>query len=98
MVMHAVVRNYSGAGAGELFDLLEQRIDEVESLIRGVQGFVAYSLIRTSDGGVTVTVCQDKAGTDESMGLARDWIQQNASDLNTSPPAVSEGSVVLQLS
>ncbi len=96
--MHAVVRNYSGAGASALFDLLEQRLDEVESLIRGVQGFVGYSHIRTDDGGVTVTFCQDKAGTDESMQLARDWIQQNASDLNTSPPAVSEGSVVLNLS
>ncbi len=96
--MHAVVRNYSGSGASELIDLLEQRLDEVESLIRSVQGFVAYSLIRTDDGGATVTVCQDKAGTDESMSLARDWIQQNASDLNTSPPAVSEGSVLLHLS
>ena len=96
--MHAVVRSYSGSGASELFDLLEQRLDEVESLIRAVQGFVAYSLIRTDDGGVTVTVCQDKAGTDESLKVARDWIQQNASDLNTSPPVVAEGSTLLHLS
>ena len=96
--MHAVVRSYSGSGAKELFDLLEQRLAEVESLIRVVQGFVAYSLIRTDDGGVSVTVCQDKAGTDESLQAARDWIQQNASDLSTSPPAVWEGSVLLQLS
>ncbi len=96
--MHAVVRTYSGQGAKELFDLLEQRLAEVESLIRSVQGFVAYSAIRTDDGGVTVTVCKDKAGTDESVQIARDWIQQNASDLNTSPPAVSEGSVLLNLS
>ncbi len=96
--MHAVVRSYSGSGAKELFDLLEQRLAEVESLIRVVQGFVAYSLIRTDDGGVSVTVCQDKAGTDESLQAARDWIQQNASDLSTSPPAVWEGSVLLHLS
>ena len=96
--MHAVVRTYSGQGAKELFDLLEQRKAEVESLIRSVSGFHAYSLIRTDDGGVTVTTCQDKTGTDESLQLARDWIQQNASDLGTSPPVVSEGSVILQLS
>ncbi len=95
--MHAIVRTYSGQGAKELFDLLEQRKAEVESLIRSVSGFHAYSLIRTDDGGVTVTVCQDKSGTDESLQLARDWIQQNASDLGTSPPIVSEGSVILQL-
>ncbi len=96
--MHAVVRSYSGSGAKELFDLLEQRLAEVESLIRPVQGFVAYSLIRTDYGGVAVMVCQDKAGTDESLQAARDWIQQNASDLSTSPPAVWEGSVLLHLS
>lgn len=96
--MHAVVRTYSGQGAKELFELLEQRKSEVEELIRSVLGFHAYTLIRTDDGGVTVTVCQDKAGTDQSLQLARDWIQQNASNLGTSPPVVSEGSVVLQLS
>ncbi len=96
--MHAIVRTYSGQGAKELFDLLERRKAEVESLIRSVSGFHAYSLIRTDNGGVTVTVCQDKAGTDESLQVARDWIRENASELSTSPPAVSEGSVVLQLS
>ena len=96
--MHAVVRTYSGQGAKQLFDLLEQRKAEVESLIRAVPGFQAYTLFRTEDGGVTVTVCQDKAGTDESLKVAREWIQQNAADLGVSPPAVSEGQVVLQLS
>ncbi|GBF27146.1 hypothetical protein MnTg02_02192 [bacterium MnTg02] len=96
--MHAVVRSYSGQGAKELFDLLEQRKSEVETIIRSVPGFVSYTLLRSADGGVTVTVCHDKSGTDESMRVAREWIQQNASDIGSSPPAVSEGSVVLQLS
>ena len=96
--MHAVVRTYSGQGAKELFEQLEQRKSEVEDLIRSVSGFQSYTLLRTDDGGVTVTVCKDKAGTDQSLRLARDWIQENASDLRTKPPTVSEGSVVLQLS
>ncbi|GMQ95622.1 MAG: hypothetical protein BMS9Abin14_070 [Gammaproteobacteria bacterium] len=95
--MHAVVRTYSGSRAKELFDMLEERKGEVESIIRSVTGFVGYTLIRTDNGGVTVTVCQDKAGTDESLRVARDWIQENASDLDTSPPAVSEGSVPIHL-
>ena len=90
--MHAVVRAYSGQGAKELFDLLEQRKAEVEEIIRSVSGFQAYTLLRTDDGG-----CQDKAGTDQSLQVARDWIQKNASDLGTSPPTVSEGPVVLHL-
>ena len=95
--MHAVVRTYSGHGARALFDLLEQRKDEVESIIRAVPGLQSYTLVSTGDGGATITVCQDKAGTDESLRIARDWIQENASDLGTSPPAVTEGPVVLHM-
>ena len=96
--MHAVIRSYSGAGATELIDLLERHKDEVESLIRAVAGFVSYTIIRTEGGGITITVCQDKAGTDESVQLARSWIEDNAADLDTAAPAVSDGPVVLQLS
>ena len=93
--MHAVIRNYSGTGAKELFDVLEERKKEVEDLIRAVAGFVSYTLIRTDDGGVTVTVCQDKAGTDESLQAARNWISEHASNVGASAPTVSEGSVVI---
>ena len=97
-IMHAVVRSYSGSGAKELFDLLESRKEEVEKIIRSVAGFVSYTLIRTDDGGVTVTVCQDKSGTDQSVQVASDWVQENAADLGASPPQISEGSVALHLS
>ena len=96
--MHTVIRSYSGSGATALIDLLEEKIEEVESLIRAVNGFVSYSLVRTADGGISVTVCQDKAGTDESLQLARDWIQEHGSNLNVTPPSVAEGSNILQLS
>lgn len=96
--MHAVIRNYSGAGAKKLFDVLEERKTDVEKLIRGVKGFVSYSLVRTDDGGITVTVCKDKAGTDESLKVARDWVAKNASSAGASPPKVSEGPVVIHAS
>ena len=96
--MYAVVRSYSGSAAKALFDLIEERRPEIEGLVRSGTCFVAYSLIRTDDGGVTVTVCQDKAGTDESIQMARDWIQANASGLGVDPPSISEGPVSLHLS
>ena len=95
--MHAMVRTYSGPGAKELFDLIEERKDEVESVLRPVTGLVSYAMLRTGDGGVTVTVCQDKAGTDQSLEIAREWIQANAGDVGASPPAVSEGPVVVSI-
>ena len=54
--MHTVIRSYSGSGATALFDLLEERKEEVGSLIRAVTGFVSYSLVRTADGGISVTI------------------------------------------
>ena len=36
--MHAVMRTYSGQGAKELFDLLETRKPDIESLIRVDKG------------------------------------------------------------
>lgn len=94
--MHAVIRTYSGAGATELFDLLETRKPEVDELMRAIDGFVSYLLVRTSDGGVAVTVCRDKAGTDESVERARAWVVENAPGVAASRSlAVSEGSVVL---
>jgi hypothetical protein len=95
--MHAVIRTYSGSGATELFDLLEKRKSDVESLMRPIQGFVSYDLVRTASGGTSITVCQSKSGTDESVRRARQWIATNASDVRASDPAVSEGPVIVHL-
>lgn len=95
--MYAVIRSYSGSGASDLIDLIAGRKEEVENILGSIKGFVSWTMIKTEDGGATVTVCQDKAGTDESLRVAREWIQQNASDLNVAPPAVSEGTVALHL-
>jgi hypothetical protein len=51
-----------------------------------VKGFVGYLLMRTSEGGISITVCQDKAGTDESVNIARDWVQKNASQAHAACP------------
>ena len=94
--MYAVVRTYSGKGAKELFDVLEKRKTEVESVIRPVKGFVSYTLARSGDGGFSVTVCQDKAGTDESVQVAREWVAKNAGNTGVGAPNVSEGPVIIQ--
>ena len=94
--MYAVVRIFSGAGAKDLFDLLEKRRPEIEAVMRSVPGLVSYMLVRSRNGGVSVTVCEDKAGTDESMRVAEEWVQQNASGLGW-PPAIEEGSIIVEI-
>jgi hypothetical protein len=95
--MHAVIRTYSGNGAKELIDAIEKNKAEVEKLIRSVKGFVSYSLVRTASGGFSVSIYQDKAGTEESSRIARDWIKNNAAKAGAATPSISEGAVLLHL-
>lgn len=95
--MQTVIRKYSGKGAKELFDVLEKRAADVEELMRTVKGFVSYTLARSGDGGFSVTVCQDKAGMDESVQKAKAWIAENGGSTGVSAPEISEGSVLVHL-
>ena len=90
--MYAVVRRYKGATA--LFDELARREQDVRGVIQGVPGFMAYYLVRSGDGGVTITVCQDQTGTAESTRRAADWVRQNVPAAASSPPEVVEGEVL----
>jgi hypothetical protein len=93
--MHMVVRHYAGKGAGDLAGILEGRKADIEAVLRPIKGFVSYLAARTGDGVTTVTVCETKAGTEESVTRARDWIAQNAKALAVAPPVVSEGAVFI---
>ncbi len=93
--MHVVVRSYSGQGASELVEAMGQNEDDVKELISGVPGFVNYAAFQTGDGLLTVTACQDKAGTDESSNRAAAWVKENVST-PVDPPAITEGDTFLQ--
>ena len=95
--MHSIARSFSGTGAKEFFDLLEKNKADVEKTMGSVKGLVSYTLVRTADGGFSVTVCNDKAGTDESLQKAKDWMAKNAAGTGVAAPKISEGSVVLHL-
>ena len=95
--MQAVIRTYAGAGANKLFEELEKHKRAIEELIRPVKGLVSYALVHTADGGFSLTICQDKAGLDESVKLAADFIRKNVPATGASPPTVKEGTVVVQI-
>ncbi|GAA1624725.1 hypothetical protein [Georgenia ruanii] len=91
--MDVVIRHYKGAS--ELIDELARRSGEVEQLIRGVPGFVAYHLVKTADGGFSVSVYQDASGTEESVRAAADFIRTNVPQLSVAPPEVITGTSVI---
>src|SRR5690349_11105576 len=82
--MNVVIRTYKGKGSKDLFTVLEKHKTDIEKLMRSVKGFESYTLARSDDGegGLSMTVCQDKAGTEESVRLAKDWIAKNAADIS----------------
>jgi hypothetical protein len=86
---YAVDRHYKGSS--ELMDELRDRSDDVESLIRGIPGFVAYHLVRSEDGGFSISVYEDLTGAEESIRQAREYIQTNLSSLAGAPPEVIQG-------
>jgi hypothetical protein len=94
--MRAVIRTYSGPGAKKLFAELEKNKAKIETLIKPVIGLVSYSLVSTGDGGMSVTVCKDQNGIDDSTRIAGEWIKQNLPSV-AAKPSITEGAVVVQL-
>ncbi len=92
--MYVTIRSYSGQGASELFDALATRAEDVKALIGTVPGFISYAAFRSDGGGQTVTVTEDKIGTDESSRRAAEWVKENIS-VSVNPPTVTEGSTIL---
>jgi len=93
--MHAVVRMYSGQGASEVFDLVARSNPELKELFGSIAGFVSYTAVRNGDGGMTLTVCEDEAGTAESSRRAAGFIKERLTE-PVKPTQIIEGSTVLQ--
>jgi hypothetical protein len=57
--MFTVILNYTGASG--LADDLKKRSKDFETEIGSVPGFIAYYLVKTTDGIASVTLCENKA-------------------------------------
>jgi hypothetical protein len=79
-----------------LFDELAKRESDIRELITSVPGFVAYNLVRTSDGMLTVTVCDSAEGTDASSERAAAYVRENMSQFLAGAPQITDGDVVFQ--
>jgi hypothetical protein len=96
--MYAMVRNYSGKQAPQLYSLLLDKKDEVAGVMRNVRGVQHYDVLKTADGCCTVTMCADKMAADESFTKAKDWLTKNATHLGSvQPTAVMEGPIGLHI-
>lgn len=90
--MYTVLRRYADR---TVLDAVAARQAEVEALLRGVPGFIAYQALRAGAGGVTITTCDDQAGTTESNRVAAAWVRENVAGAAGSPPEITEGEVFI---
>lgn len=89
--MFAVIRHYrfDKKDSAEIDRIIQ---DEFVPIIRKAQGFVRYYWLDTGNGeGASFGVFNDKAGADESVALAADFVRTRMSQLLRQKPEVIEG-------
>lgn len=91
--MFAVIRHYhfNSKDSAEI----DRRIrEEFVPIVKKTQGFVRYYWLDTGKSeGASVGIFKDKAGADESVRLAADYVQEHLSKLLTQKPEVIEGPI-----
>jgi hypothetical protein len=95
--VHSVLRRYEGEAAKSLFQLLASRESEARELLTTIPGFVSYHMVGTETGGFTLTTCETKEATDESVRRAREWISKNIPQGQATPtPQIEEGDLMMR--
>lgn len=95
--MHTVIRTYSGKNAVETIDLIIASKRDVKKMMRGVKGFISYSIIKTDTGGFTVTVAKNEKASEAITAAAREWVTKNAAHLKPKAPKIVGGTVALHI-
>ena len=68
--------------------------EEFVPIVKKAKGFQRYYWLDTGDGeGASFGVFKDKAGADESVRLAADYVRDRLSKLLTQKPEVIEGPI-----
>lgn len=91
--MYAVIRRYKFKA--EDSERISQLIKEgFLPLLRKANGFISYNWLDTGAGeGASLSVFQDKAGADESIRLAAEFVKSDMTEYLNNKPEVIEGPV-----
>ena len=64
----------------------------------GAEGLCGYYLIEGNDEVASITVCDSKAGTDDSNKRAAEWIKDHVpASARLSKPQVTEGETIVEI-
>jgi hypothetical protein len=92
-IMFAVIRHYhfdpkDGA------EIARRIREEFVPIVKKAKGFVRYYWLDTGKGeGASVSVFKEKAGADESVHLAADYVREHLSKFITRNPEIIEGPI-----
>jgi hypothetical protein len=87
--MYTAIRIYTTSDAAELAKRVQE---EFLPMMRDLPGFVGYYIVDAGDGRIaSITVCDDKAGVEESTRRASEWVQKRIASLITSGPVELTG-------
>jgi hypothetical protein len=78
-------------------DKLTQEVREgFVPIVRKVPGFKEYFWVNAGEGVMfSVSVYEDRAGAEESVRRAADWVREHIASLLPNPPEVTTGEVVV---
>lgn len=95
--MYTVIRQYTG---NDIRSVIQQNEASLREMMTGIPGFRGYYMVDSGKGELaTITVCEDKAGTEESNRRAADWVKQHVpASANLSKPKIMEGETILDVS
>ena len=91
--MYAAIRRYQ-VDPGSVDEITRRVQNGFVPLIRQVPGFVDYYLLNDGNGTVvSLSVYEDRAGEEESVRLAAEFVRQHLAELIPNPPEVTAGEV-----
>ena len=92
--IYATIRIYDEAEG--LADAVAEHKAEIVALVREIDGFRSYHIVRTGPVSATsITVCDDQAGAEATNQVARDYIATNLAHLSIGAPEVHVGEVAM---
>lgn len=94
--MYAVIRNYEDEAA-DVIARLGEHAESLRDVMSRIDGFRAYYLLDTGDGGVaTVSIYAERAGAEESTRAAGKWLRETGLiDALPNPPTILQGDVAI---
>jgi 4-diphosphocytidyl-2C-methyl-D-erythritol kinase len=94
--LFASFRKYNSAPT--LADELSKKQDEIKTALKVISGFHAYYLMKTGDGAVSVTLCENRNGAEESNRVEATWLKDKFPTFASRPPEITIGDLRIELS